>query len=214
MILKLLFSKFKQPVLYFSLLALLIGCSNENPSNTNDDEENQPTGIEISSTSISGYYHNLFCDSTEYVTFFKYVPNGGGSSGVGSLVLKNIIEDSTFNLHGWINKVKNNKEFEDTPRIKFNVGKISNVTFQPGSYLGDFISGRKLLEDIYDSLTKGTNKYYYVVLEPQQDTLKGQIKYKVKLSKDPIKPKEAINSTLDEVGEFNPIPPKGSKEIQ
>lgn len=201
------------------LILLFLGCKSpekEREKEPGKQPEEQPAQL----NKLEGKYHYLNCTREDFLNL--KIRNGGigaGNRGRSALFLKNVIENGDLTLHGWqFKKNNNNQAFEDTPNIKFTVGKDTSIAFGNGSYLGDLILSKKHIRDVQDFLLKPANqKYKYVVLVPvKYNGNPNEIGYEIRVSEEVFSLAnfgKVMLEPLPTAKYANPIPPGGGSAL-
>jgi hypothetical protein len=195
----------KGSILFSILIPLLVGCNPKPEPEKVNNKGDQETKVER--LQISGKYHYLYCTKADFLAL-KERTGINLKNGKGLLLLKNNITDSGITLHGWTYKIADTV-FSETPNIKFSVGN-DTLTFQTGSYLGDFILAWKDIKEIRKQLKDNSN-YKFVVFQPYYYNIgKTQVAYQIHFSEVPLSANVIPREKLIPSGKIlNPIPPGG-----
>lgn len=156
----------------------------------------------------NGNYHLLYCTKADFLA----IPAPGLGSGRGAILFKNYISASGLTLHGWYYKL-NAGVFSAEPNLRLEVGKDTSLSFQTGSYIGDFILPRKQVRDIKQLLNRNA-RYNFVYFIPRVRTA-GEIEYIIHLTEAIISKATILPDKLRDPTEFicNPIPPAGGNDL-
>lgn len=195
----------------FSLLMLLLTGCNPKPAPEKVIDEKDDPEKKVEQLQISGKYHYLYCTSAEFNSLKDRTNQS--NKGQGLVLFKNNISGVGMTLHGWSYKT-GNKPFTDDPNIKFSIAK-DTLSFQSGSYIGDFILSWKDVKAIKALLGPGS-KYNFVVFRPYYiGTTNTLIAYQIHLSESPTQANIADSEKLFLTGKvLNPIPPGGGQDFE
>lgn len=196
----------------FSILTLLLLSCNQNPESENEVDIKGKPETKVAFVPLSGKYHFLICSRADFLAL-KERPTSGAKNGKGLLLFKNNITDSGITLHGWTYKIADTV-FSKTPNIKL-IMSSDTLSFQSGSYLGDFILSWQDVKDIMKVLRKNPD-YKTVVFRPYYyNTDNTLIAYEILFSEyipsENVMPREKLVSSGKIV---NPIPPGGGRAFE